>query len=111
MGLTFNSVTSWLESNAIWQSWKYPLIKLYPDDLDAITEYQDRLQRLRLEIDSDCSPAHSMFMLEKYKGEKAYFSVDTSNNLITRCVFVEKYEGERKFFPTFEIIPQRKGKA
>jgi hypothetical protein len=72
-----------------------PMMALYPEEAAAILRYQERRDRLLLPhpLEGEAGPARTMFLLEKYEGERKLYSVDTETQEIIPLAFLAYWKG------------------
>lgn len=94
-----------------WFGLDYPPIALYPEDMRETERYYHRTHHTDLDVDSDCTSAHSMFLLRSYSGKREYFTADTSKGELIPCVLILYYQGERQYLENVEIRPSIKSRG
>jgi len=80
-------------------------LTLYPDDVAALIEYQERNDRLRKPhpCEGEAGRACSCFFLRKFDGQPEAFYVDTETQEIISLAFFASYRGQIEFYPNMEI--------
>ena len=85
--------------------WGYPPLVLYQEDLNALIEYQDRIDRLKLPhpCEGEAGKHNVCFWVHKFTGEREVFSVNTETQEVIKLSFFAKFEGTPELHCDMEI--------
>ena len=94
---------AWLKQ---YLSWDHPpLGPLPPENLRDSLRYHNWIHGP--EVDSDCSHAHSMFLLRSYSGEKEHLCVDTEAGLVNKYVLFREFGDKPEHIADLDIQPKK----
>jgi len=97
-------IALWVKKFREFVKWDTPTPAMYPDELNVVLEYHDRVSRCSVSpTEGEAGKANVCFLVKTYAGQRELYHVDTETKEINRLAFFAAYKGKPEIHPNMEI--------